>query len=270
MQEKQDKPEKNSRRGIQSVEIAYRLLHVLQTSPQAVPLKDIAAGAELTPSAANNYLVSLVRTGLAAPADRPGYYKLGPAALTLGMSAIQQIDGFELMRREVTLLRDETRRSAAVTTWTDDGVLSLFKQDGDLRGAFEMRTGLIPLISTAAGKIFMACLPLSVTQAVAQAELKDLPNGAISPAAFRDEVQRELQRKKYATIHRADLSGYASIAAPIYDFTGQVRFTISLVGTRATLQTERGSAHVKALLESAARATATLGGSPAAQPPALA
>lgn len=260
MEEQQDKQEKSSRRGIQSVEIAYRLLRVLQNSAQAVPLKDIALGADLTPSAANNYLVSLVRTGLATPDDRAGYYKLGPSALALGMSAIRQIDGFDLLRREVTRLRDETSRSTAVTMWTDDGVLSLFKQDGDLRGAFEMRTGLIPLTSTAAGKVFVACLPLSVTQPFSVEELNEQAHAKTDPAAFHEEAVRELERKKYATLHRADMSGYASIAAPIFDFTGQLRFAISLVGSRTTLQTERGSPHVTALLESAARATVALGG----------
>jgi len=260
MDEQQDKPEKNSRRGIQSVEIAYRLLRVLQNSAQAVALKDIALGADLTPSAANNYLVSLVRTGLAAPEDRAGYYKLGPAALALGMSAIRQIDGFDLLRKEVTRLRDETGRSTAVTMWTDDGVLSLFKQDGDLRGAFEMRTGLIPLTSTAAGKVFVACLPWSVTQPFSAEELNAQPAAKTDPVAFHEEAVRELARKKYATLYRADMSGYTSIAAPIYDFSGQLRFAISLVGHRTTLQAERGSPHVTALLESAGRATVALGG----------
>ena len=252
--------DKTPRRGIQSVEIAYRLLRVLQESLQALPLKEIATAADLTPSAANNYLVSLVRTGLATTADRPGTYKLGPAAMTLGMAAIQQMDAFELLRREVTQLRDETRRSSAVTIWTDDGVLSLFKQDGDQRGVFEMRTGLIPLLGTAAGRLFMACLPLAVTQKLAQQELKEMPQLRATPAALQEEVRREFERKKFSTVHRADLHGYASIAAPIFDFSGEIRYAISLVGTRTTLQTEKGSAHVKALLDSAQRATTSLGG----------
>jgi DNA-binding IclR family transcriptional regulator len=130
------------RRGIQSVEIAFRILTVLQTAERAMALKDIASLADLTASAANNYLVSLVRVGLAAADEKPGCYRLGPAALSLGVRAIQQIDGFEIVRREVTILRDTTRRSAAVTTWSDDGPISLFKQDGDQRGAFEFRTGI--------------------------------------------------------------------------------------------------------------------------------
>src|ERR1700722_18681472 len=154
--------EKKPRRGIQSVEIAFRILDVLQQSRQAMALKDVAELAQLTASAANNYLVSLVRIGLAAADEKSGHYRLGPAALSLGVSAIQQIDGFEIVRREVTSLRDTTRRSAAVTTWTDDGPISLFKQDGDQRGAFEFRTGLIPML-TAAGKIYAARMPRNLT-----------------------------------------------------------------------------------------------------------
>ena len=252
--------EKNVRRGIQSVEIAFRLLTALQTSPQALPLKAVAQLAGLSISAANNYLVSLVRTGLAAADERPGHYKLGPAALALGMSAIQQIDGFDVMRQEVTSLRDTTKRSTAVTAWTDDGPVSLFKQDGEHRGAFEMRTGLIPLLTTAAGKVFIACLPVAATEHLIEQEWGAAQDRSNKIARFREDVQRELKRKKYATILRSGLSGYASMAAPIWDWNGEIRFTISVVGTRATLQTDSKSIYVQALLDSAARATSSLGG----------
>jgi DNA-binding IclR family transcriptional regulator len=248
---------KNARRGIQSIEIAFRLLTALQTSPNALSLKDVAGLAGMTTSAANNYLVSLVRTGLAAADTKAGHYKLGPAALGLGMSAIQQIDGFELLRREVIDLRDETKRSTAVTAWTADGPVSLFKQDGELRGAFEMRTGLIPLLATAAGKVFAACLPLTETRHLIEQETRDAP---VDPVALQKEIRSELSRKKYATLRLDDSYGYVSMAAPVWNWNGDIRFAISIVGNRNTLQTDRKSAHVQALLQSAARATASLGG----------
>jgi DNA-binding IclR family transcriptional regulator len=121
--------DKKPRRGIQSVEIAFRILSVMRSSQQAMALKDIAPLASSTTSAANNYLVSLVRIGLAVADEEPGHYRIGPAALSLGAGALQQIDGFEIVRREVTNLRDTTKRSSGVTTWTDDGLISLFKQE---------------------------------------------------------------------------------------------------------------------------------------------
>jgi DNA-binding IclR family transcriptional regulator len=251
--------EKKPRRGIQSVEIAFRILGVMQTSQQAMALKDIAPLAGLTASAANNYLVSLVRIGLAA-ADKPGYYRLGPAALSLGVSAIQQIDGFEIVRREVTSLRDTTGRSAAVTTWTDDGPISLFKQDGDQRGAFEFRTGLIPMLTSAAGKIYAARLPPNLTRHLIEQEWGTAFGGKADIGKFREDAIRELKRRGYTTIARSDLSGYVSIAAPVMDWNGDVRFTLSLAGTRASIKVEPSSDHVRALLDSASTATQALGG----------
>lgn len=257
--------QKKPRRGIQSVEIAFRILSVMQTSQQAMALKDIAPLADLTASAANNYLVSLVRIGLAAADEKPGHYRLGPAALSLGVSAIQQIDGFEIVRREVTNLRDITRRSAAVTTWTDDGPLSLFKQDGDQRGAFEFRTGLIPMLSSAAGKIYAARLAANLTAHLITQEWDAVFGGKVDAGKFRDDASRELKRKGYTTIVRSDLTGYVSIAAPVLDWNGDVRFTLSLAGTRASMTIEPSSDQVKALLASAANATQALGGKTASR-----
>jgi DNA-binding IclR family transcriptional regulator len=64
----------------------------------------------------------------------------------------------------------------------------------------------------------------------------------------------------YTTIVRSDLSGYVSIAAPVLDWNGDLRFTLSLAGTRASMTTEPTSEQVKSLLTSASRATHALGG----------
>jgi DNA-binding IclR family transcriptional regulator len=56
------------------------------------------------------------------------------------------------------------------------------------------------------------------------------------------------------------LAGYVSIAAPVPDWNGDVRFTPSLAGTRASIKTESSSDQVKALLDSSSRATHALGG----------
>jgi DNA-binding IclR family transcriptional regulator len=190
----------------------------------------------------------------------PGHYRLGPAALSLGVSAIQQIDGFEVIRREVINLCDTTRRSAAVTTWTDDGPISLFKQDGDQRGAFEFRTGLIPMLMSAAGKIYAARLPAGLTAHLIEKEWGGVFGGKPDVGKFREDAARELKRRGYTTIARADQSGYVSIAAPVLDWNGDVRFTLSLAGTRASMKVEPSSDQVKALLDSAASATQALGG----------
>lgn len=245
-----------ARRGIQSVEIAFRILSALQTSVRALPLKEIAALSELSPSATSNYMISLVRTGLASTDEKPGCYKLGPASLALGMSAINQLDGFDIVRREVIALREATLSGAAVTAWTEDGPVSLFKQDGQTRSILELRTGLIPLVTTAAGKLFIACLQPGRTDDLISRELS---GQEWSPASLREEAIAELRNCGFTTVHRGDM-GYVSVAAPIWDRDGDLRFAISLIGSPATLNTAIESKEIKALLDSAVRATVALGG----------
>ncbi|WP_181832858.1 IclR family transcriptional regulator [Bosea caraganae] len=251
---------KDGRRGIQSVEIAFRMLLALQSSRQALPLKEIAVRAELTSSAANNYLVSLVRTGLAMADEKPGHYKLGPASLRLGMASLGQLNGFEMVRREVIALHDATRLSAAVTVWTADGPVSLFKEEGEVRGAFEMRTGLIGLLGTAAGKIYIASLPTVETRRQLQDEALAL---SLDPEVLRAEAERQLASQGYVSFERADGTGYASIAGPVRDWSGGVKFTLSVVGWSGALNMKPSGPHVNALLKSCTRATIALGGTAA-------
>ena len=246
-----------ARRGIQSVEIAFRILSALQTSERALPLKEIAALSDLSPSATSNYMISLVRTGLASADEKPGCYKLGPASLALGMSAINQLDGFDIVRREVIALREATLSGAAVTAWTEDGPVSLFKQEGQTRSILELRTGLIPLVTTAAGKLFIACLQPARTDDLISRELSEGEES--SPASLREEAITELRTCGFTTVHRGDM-GYVSVAAPIWDRDGDLRFAISLIGSPATLNTEIEGKEIKALLDSAVRATVSLGG----------
>ena len=136
----------------------------------------------------------------------------------------------------------------------------MFTQDGEQRGAFEFRTGLIPMLSSAAGKIYTACLPPGATFDLINQEWDAVFGGKPNAERLREEARRELKRKGYAAIMRADVSAYVSIAAPVFDWHGEVRFTLSLAGTRAIIQIELTSDLVKALPESAARATSALGG----------
>jgi DNA-binding IclR family transcriptional regulator len=144
-----------------------------------------------------------------------------------------------------------------MSVWTSDGPVSLFKQDGEIRGAFEMRTGLIGILSTAAGKIFVASLPPMETRRLLQQEARA---AGMDAQEFRAEAERELAAQGYVSMQRADGSGYASLAAPVRDWSGEVKFALSLVGSRATLEVNPSSATVKTLLESGKRATAALGG----------
>ena len=57
-------PDKDSKNGVQSLEIGLSVARVLVNSQGPMMLKDIALQADMPPAKAHRYLVSLIRAGM--------------------------------------------------------------------------------------------------------------------------------------------------------------------------------------------------------------
>src|SRR5262245_57200625 len=67
--------------GIQSVEVAARILRALIDAGRPVPLKELARLARMHPGKAHRYLVSLTRTEIVTQDESSGHYGVGPMAI---------------------------------------------------------------------------------------------------------------------------------------------------------------------------------------------
>lgn len=245
------------KRGVQSVETGYRILRAVQDAGGAIALGDIARGVGLTASAVHNYLVSLQRTGL-IQSDGRGSYRIGPAALSLGLAAMRQIDGFDIARAGAEALRDSTGLAVTLTVWSDQGPVVVFKQDGLAYGALDIRPGmLLTPLGSGAGRAFIACLDPAVTAAVLARHDAGDPAGQ---AAEVHQLRVDFARRGHA---RQDLfghiNGYRALAAPIWDDGNQLRYVLTVMGPRTDFSAERGEGFAKALLTAARDISAMLG-----------
>ena len=73
-----------SGRGVQSVEVAGRILSVLADSTRPMMLRDIADATGMPPGQAHPYIVSFRKIGLVEQDGASGLYRLGWFALHLG------------------------------------------------------------------------------------------------------------------------------------------------------------------------------------------
>ena len=121
---------KRPAKGIQSIEVGYRVLLAVQREPTPIPLSEIAKRAGLSSGATHNYLVSLGRTGLIEQEGR-GSYRLGPSAFTLSVASFQQLSSFDLLRDAMRRLRQATGKSVAASIWSQAGPVSIYKQQSD-------------------------------------------------------------------------------------------------------------------------------------------
>ena len=89
-------PDKDSKNGVQSLEIGLSVAHVLVNSQGPMMLKDIAQQAGMSPAKAHRYLVSLIRAGLVEQDPASSRYDLGPFALNIGLVALDRLDRVRL------------------------------------------------------------------------------------------------------------------------------------------------------------------------------
>ena len=249
-------------RGIQSIEVGYRLLVAIQMGPGAVALKDIAQRAGVTASAAHNYLISLARTGLVRN-DGRGLYRLGPGLAALGMTAARDVDHFELIRAAVAELSEETGMGVALLIWSNGPVILLHCSTVAGR-IFDLRNGPVDVLHTAGGHVFVSHLPESLVLPVMMGALQADGLPASEEAARRRiaEIRASVVAVGHAVVALRALPTYLAVSVPIWDAHGQMAYALTITSPESLVDTSAASAQVAALRERG-RSLSRLLGAPA-------
>lgn len=225
-----------AQRAIQSVEVGGRLLLALAAHPAPMTLKDLAAGAGLPPSRAHPYLVSYGRLGLVQQDAASGRYALGPAALQLGLTALQQYEPARAAEPVAEALAAETGQAVAVALWGNFGPTVVRMIDARQPLHVAMRAGTVmSLFGTATGRAFAAVLrPEQVVDALLGRALGD--DARRAPADLGGiEAQTAAARAEYAAhgCTRAagrPMPGVNAFSAPAFDHDGEPVIVLTLLG----------------------------------------
>ncbi len=247
-------------KGIQSIEVGFRVLTAIQQLGGEASLTRIAERAELSASAAHNYLTSFLRTGMVRSNAR-GSYQLGPSLAALGMSAFRSVDHFDLVREHAVDLSEQTGLGTAILGWSPQGPIILFNK-AQVRGqVFALRNGLVSLTGTGGGQIFIAHKPLEETLAVAL--------NAAGPATTHQDaeawrqtlkgIRQAVQKQGYAAVTLDALPGYSAISVPIVDENGEVNLALTLTAPSERIDMSAKSPQIDRLRKTAAHVSWLIG-----------
>jgi DNA-binding IclR family transcriptional regulator len=115
----------------------------------------------------------------------------------------------------------------------------------------------LPLLTSATGLVYLAHLEPQTTAAVLEKESR-VANGAQPSAKDLKARLEEIRKDGYAWIDGAIIPGIVSIAAPIWDYQGELHGAISLVSGHKALP-KSSSQPVQALLDTSKRISRELG-----------
>ena len=253
-----------SRRGIQSIEVGFRILDAIRQAGRPLPLKELAESCQLTVPNVHYYLVSFQKVGLVHQQADTGFYGLGPYALRLGLAALEQFDVFTTARPAMAELAAITGQTIFLGVWGNKGPTIVYRVEGSRsRPLLELRVGsVLPLLSSALGRNFLAHLPLVNTKDLLDQELASLKktDGA-DQYTMRDvdAMRNEVLTHHMSRCRDALLPHFTSMSAPIFDMLGEMKAAITVMGPVGSLDDELESDTARLLIEKAQSISAVAG-----------
>jgi DNA-binding IclR family transcriptional regulator len=224
--------ELKSSHGVQSLEIGIGVLKVLLESGAAMMLKDIAAAADMPPSKAHRYLVSLVRSGLVQQDNDNSKYDLGPLAIPLGLAAVDRLDRVKLGLNSISELRDLTNETTALSVWGEFGPVMVRWERPHRPITVNVITGnTVSLLATSTGRLFAAWMPAEIVRPHLERELRLGRSTEFKTLEQVEHVLQDVRANGYSFVRDSDYSSRVlGLAAPVFNFKNNISMAVSIVG----------------------------------------
>jgi len=221
--------------GVQSVEVAGRLLKTLAQLAGPQTLKDFSAAAGLSPAKAHRYLVSLIRESLIEQSAIDGRYDFGGAAREIGRAAINRLDIMRIGAPLLVDLRNVLQQTVFLGVWGNEGPTVLYWLDVPRPVSVIIRPGsILPLLTSALGLVCAAYLPPDLTKRRIAKEIAEHKRSGLDFAVKSEaEAARKLAdvRARGFSLVRGDLiRGIDAMAVPVLDFKKDLVAVLAAVG----------------------------------------
>ncbi|WP_067925690.1 IclR family transcriptional regulator [Alicyclobacillus shizuokensis] len=241
--------------GIQSVEIAIEILKKIGAANRPLSITEISELCGMSKSRLHRYLTSLYRTGFLTR-DDDLRYSIGLELMSLGLLASNRWDIRRLAKPALERLRERINETVALSVWTERGPHFLQWEESTRAVNIGIRVGAqVSAVKSAGGKVFLAYLPRTQTEAVQRRELREY---GIDAEALEVELAA-IRKNGFATTEESLLPGILAIGCPVFGRDGEVVAAITVVGILGVLDGGATSPVVKALKEECRRLSRELG-----------
>jgi DNA-binding IclR family transcriptional regulator len=237
----------SGRSGVQSVAIAARILKILAEQGGELPLKDLAAATGMPRAKVHRYLASLRGAGLVAQDAETGLYRIGSTAVMVGLVGLGRLSPVRQLQDMLPRLRDQIGETVTAAIWGDMGPTIIAIEESDHLVTMNLRIGsVLPLSGTAIGRVFLAHMPAAVTKRFVTAERRG-PASARPSQRQLAEIIADIRHRRLSRAHGVLLPGVDALAAPVFDYRGDLVAVICAVGHTDVMSTRWDGPVAKAL-----------------------
>jgi DNA-binding IclR family transcriptional regulator len=227
------------RRGIQSIEIGMRILEALGAAGGASPLSAIAQAVGMPAPQVHRYLQSLITSGMARQDAASGRYDLGSAALRLGLVALARTDAFKIVDRVIDGFVERTGQTVQIFAFGPMGPTIVRVYNGRPALLTTLHVGsVLPLATSATGRIFLAFMPGSETADLLKSERNDVSADRSSLNHICATIRAEGKAVETGRV----IPGLHATAFPILDLQGRATLVATALVSEAAADGAREDA----------------------------
>jgi DNA-binding IclR family transcriptional regulator len=237
------------------------LLETLASAPSTRGLDHatLARRSGLSRSTLYRYLAVLEDAGYVEPIGGSSRYRLGPRILYLA-ATMHQREFSEFARDDVRELMTLTRETAHATVYDHPySVTVLIAENGAPFGPRVALGSRRPLHASASGKVFLAYGDPRRVDAYLRADLEARTQATITQPAALKRILSDVRANGWAIDQSESYDGICGLAAPVFDFAGDVVGTLSITVAASVLEPARVRELVEPLLVRAAALSERLG-----------
>lgn len=231
-----------SRGGVQSIEVGMHIIKTLAAAGGELSLNEISERSGIHPSKIHRYLVSFIQTGMVLKTAH-GRYDLGSYVLELGVNYLARLDPSTVALPVMEELRGQTEEGLILNVWGDAGstVIRWFQSRHPISVGIRPGATFMTTMS-ASGRVFLAWLPDEVTRPVVEAEMARLEreDHPLRPRSLDEieQIKQETREQGLARVVGHSVKGVSALAAPIFDYRGEITLTLALFGFSSSFDTD--------------------------------
>ena len=256
--------EDKEQRAVQSIEVGGRLLMALANSQTPLTLRDLSSRSGLSASRAHPYLVSFGKLKLIEQEPDTGRYALGPAALQLGLTCLNQLDSVRAALPVAQKLASSTGYAVALAVWGNFGPTIVRMIDAREPLHVSMRAGTVmSILGTATGRAFAGVMPIdrierALVVALGDPDHQKVPLVKVKSKDLR-EVVNELREHGVARAEGRPIPGVNAFSAPAFDHEGEPVIVITALGHQDWFSADWNSVAAQSVRSAAQEISAQLG-----------
>jgi DNA-binding IclR family transcriptional regulator len=215
---------------VQSVDRAVTVMEFLARRGWS-GVTEVSRELDIHKSTAYRLLTTLRDRGLVEQDAATEKYRLGFGLVLLARNASADLDILRCARPVCESLSERTRETVTIAVLEGDDAVVIHQSLSRASALSVDWTGRhTPLHATAAGKIFLACMPEDQLLRILEIPLKRFTeNTIVRPASLRDHL-REIQGAGYGLTVEELETGLNAVGAPIYSSDGAVVGAVSVSG----------------------------------------